>query len=178
MTNTPENVRIAVTGGISKAAFGVAAPTSGTETLGGSWTSLGYIHADGIESAIDKSTNAIYAWQNSDKVRTSITEASLTFSFKMIETSVATVEAYFGSTVDTVTGKIEVIPSATTKGQFVFDIVDGDTAIRYYLPNAEITSVEAITFANGEPVAFGVTVEAYAVEGRSADLWVNSFIAD
>lgn len=177
MTNTPENVRIAVTGGISKAAFGVAAPATGTEALSGSWTSLGYIHADGIESTIDKTANAIYAWQNSDKVRTSITEGSLTFTFKMIETSVATAEAYFGGVVDTVTGKIEIVPSATTKGQFVIDIIDGTDAVRYYLPNAEITSVEAITFANGEPISFGVTVEAYSVDGRSADLWVSSFIA-
>jgi uncharacterized protein YcsI (UPF0317 family) len=178
MTNTPENVRIGVTGGISKAAFGVAAPTSGTETLGGSWTSLGYIHADGVEAAIDKSENAIYAWQNSEQVRTSITEASLTFTFKMIETSVAVLEAYYGGTVDTLTGKIEVVPSATTKGQFVIDVLDDETAIRYYLPNAEITQVEAITFANGEPVSYGVTVKAYAVDGRSADLWVSSLIAD
>lgn len=176
MTNTPENVRIAVTGGISKAAFGVAAPTSGTSTLGGDWTSLGYISTDGVEASMDKTANAIFAWQNSDKVRTSITEASLTFTFSMIETSVATVEAYFGGTVDLATGKIEVVPSATTKGQFVIDVIDGDNAIRYYLPSAEITSVEAITYTNGEPVSYGVTLEAYSVDGRSADLWVSSFI--
>ena len=174
MTNTPENVRIAVTGGISKAAFGVAAPTSGTEVLSGSWTSLGYIHADGIEAATDKSTNAIYAWQKAEKVRTTITEASATFAFKMLETSVATIETYFGATVDTVTGKITVNPSATTKGQFVIDIVDGANAIRYYLPNAEITSVDPITYANGDAVAYGVTVEAYG----SYELWNTAFIAD
>jgi len=174
MTETPENVRIAVTGGISKAAFGVAAPASGTETLSGSWTSLGLIHSDGIEAATDKSTNAIYAWQNAQKVRTTVTEASSTFKFKMIETSVATFEAYFGSTVDTVTGKITVNPAATTKGQFVIDVIDGANSIRYYLSNAEITSVDAITFANGDAISFGVTVEAYG----TYDVWVSSFIAD
>jgi len=173
MTETPENVRIAVTGGISKAAFGVAAPASGTEALSGSWTSLGLIHTDGIEAATDKSTNAIYAWQNAQKVRTTVTEASATFTFKMIETSIATYEAYFGATVDTVTGKITVNPSATVKGQFVIDIIDEDKAIRYYLPNAEITSVEAITYANGDAVSYGVTVEAYG----TYDIWNSEFIS-
>ena len=174
MTNTTENVRIAVTGGISKAAFGVAAPASGTEALSGSWTSLGYIHADGIEAGIDKSTNAIYAWQNATKVRTSVTEASATFAFKMIEVSIATFELYFGGTVDTVTGKITVDPAATVKGQFVIDIIDGANAIRYYIPNGEVTSVDAITFANGEAVSLGVTVEAYG----TYDIWNSAFIAD
>ena len=173
MTNTPENVRIAVTGGISKAAFGVTAPTSGTDVLGGSWTSLGYIHADGIEAGIDKSTNSIFAWQNAEKVRTSVTEASATFAFKMIEVSVATFELYFGGTVDTVTGKITVNPAATTKGQFVIDVVDGASAIRYYIPNGEVTSVDAITLANGEAISLGVTVEAYG----TYDVWVSDFIA-
>jgi hypothetical protein len=174
MTNTPENVRIAVTGAISKAAFGVAAPTSGTEVLSGSWASLGLIHSDGVEAATDKSTNSIYAWQDAQKVRTTVTEASSTFKFKMLETSVATFEAYFGSTVNIVDGKITVNPAATTKGQFVIDVIDGANSIRYYLSNAEITSVDALTFANGDAVSYGVTVEAYG----TYDIWVSSFIAD
>lgn len=174
MANNASNVVVGTTGGVSFGPSTTTAPTSATSTLDAGFVSFGYITADGVEATIDKSSNAIFAWQNSDKVRTTITEASATFKFAVLETSEAVVNAYFGGTVGT-DGKIELVPSKTTKGSFVIDVVDGTKAIRYYLPLGEITSVEPVTFVNGEAVSWGITVEAYAVAGRSADIWFSEF---
>ena len=173
MATNAANVRSTVTGAIYFAPNGDNIPSTATEALHVSYSDLGYVSSDGIESTLDKSTNAVYAMQNADKVLERITEAGHTMSFTLLETTQAVVETYFGGTM--VDGKIEVVPSATTKGSFVIDIIDGDKAIRYVLPSAEVLSVEPQTFANGEPVSYGMTVTAFPVNGRTADVMFAEF---
>lgn len=173
MATNAANVRSTVTGAIYFAPNGDNIPATATEALHVSYTDMGYVSSDGIESTIDKSTNAVYAMQNADKVLERVTEAGHTMSFSLLETNQAVIEAYFGGTM--VNGKIEVVPSATTKGSFVIDIIDGDNAIRYVLPSAEVLSVEPQTFANGEPVSYGMTITAFPVDGRTADVIYAEF---
>lgn len=173
MATNASNVRSTVTGAIYLAPNGDNIPDTATEALHVSYADLGYVSSDGIESTLDRSTNAVFAMQNADKVLEKVTEAGHTMSFTLLETKVEVIEAYFGGTM--VDGKIEVVPSATTKGSFVIDIIDGDKAIRYVIPSAEVLSVEPQTFANGEPVSYGMTITAYPVDGRTADVIYAEF---
>lgn len=173
MALNADSVVVGITGKCYVAATSATAPTSSTSTLT-SFTELGYVSADGIEHTIDKSTNQIRAWQNSDLVRENVTEATETFAFSLLETSQAVLELYFGATM--VGGKIEVNPSATGgRKSFVIDVVDGAKNIRYYVPSGEILSVEPQTIANGEVVSYGVTVTAYASDGRASDVFFSEF---
>ena len=92
----------------------------------------------------------------------------------LLETSQATIEAYFGSTMTD--GKISHNPVNTGgRKSFVIDVVDGTKAIRHYVPSGEILSVEAQTIQNGEALAYGVTVTAYAASGRTNDVFFSEF---
>lgn len=168
-----DNVVVGITGAVYVAATSATAPSSATSALTG-FTDLGYLSTDGITVTPDKSANAIRAWQNADLVREVVTESTLTYQFMLLETTVAAIEAYFGSV--STNGFIELNPSNTGgKQSFVFDVVDGNKTIRHYVPMGEIMKVEAQSVKNGEPVNYGLTVTAYVVDGRAADVWYSQF---
>lgn len=173
MALNADNVVVGVSGKVYVGATSATAPTSSTSSLTG-FTDLGYVSADGVTFTTDKSTNQIRAWQNADLVRESITEATVTYSFMLLETTQEAIEAYFGASL--VDGKLELVPTSTGgRKSFVIDIVDGVKAIRHYVPSGEILSVEAQTVQNGEAVGYGMTVTAYASAGRVADVFFSEF---
>jgi hypothetical protein len=173
MALTADNVVVGVTGKVYSGATTATAPTTSVSALTG-FDELGYVSADGVSFTIDKSTNQIRAWQNADLVRELVTEATVTYSFMLLETTPEAIELYFGSAM--VNGKVELNPSNTGgKKSFVIDVVDGAKAIRHYIPSGEVMSVEAQSIVNGEAIAYGVTITAYATDGRVADVFHSEF---
>lgn len=173
MALTADNVVVGITGKVYAGPTTATAPTASTTALLG-FTELGYVSADGVTFTTDKSTNQIRAWQNADLVREVVTEGTVTYSFTLLETTEEVLEAYFGSTMTN--GKIALNPTNTGgRKSFVIDVVDGAKAIRHYVPSGEILSVEAQQIQNGEAVAYGVTVTAYASAGRVADVFFSEF---
>lgn len=173
MALTADNVVVGITGKVYVGPTTSTAPTSSTTSLTG-FTELGYVHADGVEFATDKSTNQIRAWQNADLVREVVTEGTVTYKFTLLETTQEVIEAYFGSAM--VGGKVQLNPTATGgRKSFVIDIVDGAKTIRHYVPSGEILSVESQTIQNGEAIAYGLTVTAYTSAGRTADIFHSEF---
>lgn len=175
MANNAENVVVGITGSVYVGPTTATAPTSSTATLTG-FTDLGYVSSDGVTFSTDKSTNQIRAWQNADLVREVVTEGTVTYAFMLLETTEAAIEAYFGGTMTA--GKIELNPVNTGgRKSFVIDVIDGAKAIRHYVPSGEILSVEAQQIQNGEAVGYGMTITAYASEGRVADVFYSEFEA-
>lgn len=165
MALNASNVRVGTTGAIYVGDVGATAPSSATATLTG-FTELGYISADGVTETRDRSTNQIRAFQNSDLVREVVTEATATFSLTLLETNLATIEAYYGTTVNSTDGSVEVNPAATGGPRsFVIDLVDGAQAIRTHIPSGEILTVGEQVYQNGEPVGYEITITAYASDG-------------
>lgn len=162
MATDSSNVAVAVTGVVSVAPTGTAAPTTASSALNVAFKDLGYISEDGVTETRDRSTNEIKAWQNGDTVREVITDASLSYSFTMLETKKETVELYYGSAVTDATGVLTVVPSATGgRKAFVIDAVDGSNLIRTYIPQGEVTEVGDVVFVNGEAIGYEVTIRAY-----------------
>jgi hypothetical protein len=118
------------------------------------------------------------AWQNAAVVRESVTEATLTYQFTLIETKRETVELYYGEVVDPGDGSIPIIPSRTGgRHAFVIDLIDGDDFIRAWLPTAEVTEVGEQLYANGQPVGYEVTITAYpGPRGFSAKKFYSSLV--
>jgi hypothetical protein len=173
MALNADNVVVGITGKVYVGPTTATAPTSTTATLTG-FTDLGYCSEDGVEFATERSTNQIRAWQNADLVREVVTEGTVTYAFTLLESTQEVIEAYFGGSL--VDGKIEVNPGNTGgRKSFVIDVVDGAKAIRHYVPSGEILSVEAQTIQNGEALAYGMTVTAYASAGRSVDIYFSEF---
>ncbi|HKY57661.1 MAG TPA: hypothetical protein VJL80_06460 [Aeromicrobium sp.] len=157
-------VRVGVTGAISKGAYGATAPT-GTSGAPTGHTSLGYIHEDGIEIELPGAGDStpIKAWQGGTTVRTVRTPSDdkPSWTFIMLETSIETVELYFGVTVDdgATEGSFEYTVTDRDPFSLVVDVIDGAELIRDYIPNAVVTDVQAHTIANSDAIAYGVTVE-------------------
>lgn len=158
-------VRVAVTGAIFKGPTSATAPTGTSGAPDAAFTDLGFIGEDGVEINLPGSGDStpIKAWQDGTTVRVIRTpsEDSPTWKFRMLETTKATVEEYFGVTVtQTITeGSFEYTVANRGHGAYVVDVIDGAELIRDYVPYGIVTEVEAITLANGEAIGYGVTVE-------------------
>jgi hypothetical protein len=175
MSTASANVRVAVTGEVSMGLTSATAPTGTGGTITG-FTGLGYVSEDGVKETRDRSTNDIKAWQNGDTVRTVVTDSSLKYQLTLIETKKETVELYYGATVTQAAsdGSWVIVPSATGgRRSFVIDVVDGSNLLRIYIPQGEVTEVGEVTYSNGDPIGYEVTITAYpdATTGGNAKVW-------
>jgi len=175
---TSDNVRVSVTGAVSVANTGTTAPTSASVALAAGFVDLGYVSEDGVTESRERSTNQIKAWQNAATVREVITDASLRYTFTLIETTEASLELYYGGTVDTTDGSIDINAAATGgRRSFVIDVVDGDQVIRTYIPEGEVTEVGEQVYQSGEPIGYEVTITAYDVNGVAATKFYSALDA-
>lgn len=164
MSTDAANVRVAVTGAVSKGAYGATAPTTPVGAAA-SHTDLGFVGEDGVEISLPGvgDSTPIKAWQGGVTVRTIRTpsDGKPSWKFVLLETTIETIELYFGVTVDDAAtfGSFEYTVIDRTAFSMVVDAVDGAELIRDYVPNAVVVEVEAHKLANSEAIAYGVTVE-------------------
>lgn len=157
-------VRVAVTGAVFKGPTSAAAPT-GTAGATTGYTDLGFIGEDGVEINLPDAGDStpIKAWQDGTTVRTVRTpsEDNPSWVFTMLETTLATVETYFGVTVtqDTTEGSFEYRVTNRGHNSYIIDSIDGAELSRDYVPHGIVTSVESHTLTNGEATSYAVTVE-------------------
>lgn len=157
-------VRVAVTGAVSKGLTSAAAPTGTAGAVTG-FTDLGFIGEDGVEISLPGAGDStpIKAWQDGTTVRVIRTpsEDNPTWHFIMLETSLETVETYFGVTVTQTASEGSFEYTVTDRGHdsYVVDVVDGAELIRDYIPYGVVTEVGSHTLSNGDAIGYEVTVE-------------------
>lgn len=143
---------------------GTSAPTSASATLNAAFKELGWLHEDGLVEAANADSAEIKAWDGTT-VRKVMTSSEFTFQVKLLETNEHTLELYYsGSAVATDGGtgsKVDVKAPESDRRAFVFDVLDGAHVARIYIPDGEVTERGDITYANGEPIAYDVTITAY-----------------
>ena len=164
MALTAANVRTGISGEVLVAPTTATAPATAIAATTG-YVGLGYISSDGVVPKPERSTTDITAWQNNAVVRTLTTDAKVIYSFTLIETSKATIEFAYGTTVtqSATEGTYNADPAATggTK-KFVVDVIDGANVARHTF-DGELTKMEPSGFKNGEAVAYACEVTAYTV---------------
>lgn len=164
MAVTPSNVLVAVTGAVSKGLTSATAPTGTASALTG-FTDLGGISEDGVTLSLPDNGDPtpIKIWQNGATVRTirSTSDDLPSIQFVMVETSLATIETYFGVTVtQAVTeGDFEYKVAQRDPASYIIDVVDDAELIRSYWPQGVVSSVNEIKLANTDAIAYGVTIE-------------------
>jgi hypothetical protein len=143
---------------------GTTGPTSAAATLNALFKELGWLHEDGLTEAANADSAEIKAWDGTT-VRKVMTSSEFTFQLKFLETNKHTLELYYsGSDVsgDGGTGsKIAAKGPENDRRSFVFDVLDGDHIARIYIPDGEVTERGDISYANGEAIAYEVTITAY-----------------
>lgn len=162
MSNDATNVRVAVTGAVYVAVSGSTQPTDATTALAAAYKDLGYVSEDGVTESRERSTEKLKAWQRGAVVREVVTESSISYTFRLLETKKEVVELFYGAIVDA-NGKVSIDPSATGGRQaFVIDVIDGDDFIRVSIKDGEVTAVGEQVYKNGEAIGYEVTVIGYA----------------
>lgn len=143
---------------------GTSAPTSASATLNAAFKELGWLHEDGLVEAANADSAEIKAWDGTT-VRKVMTSSEFTFQVKLLETNEETLELYYaGSTVaadDSTGSKVDVKSPDNDRRAFVFDVLDGPHVARIYIPDGEVTERGDITYANGEAIAYDITITAY-----------------
>lgn len=171
-------------GGIYLAPIGTTAPTSGSAALGVAYKSAGYIGEDGVTEGGDRSTTKIKAW-GGDVVKVVQDEHTLTYTFRFIEAMNGDVlKAVYGADNVTTTAatsssgtihQVKVTGDVLPHLAIVFEIKDGDNRIRISAPDAQITEVGEITYADSDVIGYEVTVECFAdANGVKATKWLDN----
>lgn len=159
-----DQVRVAITGEVSVAPLGTAAPTSSVSSLNAAFIGLGYVGEDGVTKTPNDASEGIRAWQNSALVRTVFTEKDWTLQFLLIESKGAVAELYYKGDIAVVSaGEWSLVPDTVTDGRqsFVLDVIDGSIHERIYVPTGEVTERGEVVYANGEPIGRNVTITCY-----------------
>ncbi|GAA5143325.1 hypothetical protein GCM10023340_08520 [Nocardioides marinquilinus] len=181
MATDASKVRVAVTGAIMKGATSATAPT-GTAGSTTGFTDLGFVGEDGVEIELPDAgdATAIKAWQNGTTVRVIRTpsEDRPTWTFILLESSIAVAETYFGVTVTpgASEGSFEYQVKTRDPSSYIVDVIDGPELIRDYIPRGVVASVAAHTLATGEVIGYGVTIEGERdpVKGYNFKRWATS----
>ena len=153
-----------VGGAIWSAPLGTALPKDAKTKLDVAFKSLGYVSDDGITNEITTDTEEIKAW-GGDTVLTAQTGTSDTFKYKLIESlNIEVLKEVYGAS--NVTGtlatgiKISVNSKEKIEHVIVIETVVRDKFKRIVLPIAKIKEMAEITYVDGEPVGYEITVQA------------------
>lgn len=175
------NVRVGVTGAVLLGPQSLSsAITTAVGPLPTELAELGYVDEGGVTEDPNKSTKDVKAWQKGATVRTIISEGKLTYKFRLIETNKAVIEAFYGATVTQTAeeGSWTINPTATLgRRNWVFEVVDGASLRRIWVPSGEITDTSAVKYASSEEYGYEVTLSAYAsplIDDGNARVWDTS----
>ena len=158
------------TGAVNWAPLGTTAPTDARTALGSAWTSGGYVSSDGVSLSIDQSTKSIDDWSLAH-VRTLLDEFTGTVTFTFIQTDYDTLCMIFGASNVTQTAAtttspalihVAIGPELPSAKAFAFNMKDGESRVRLFLPNAQVTLDGELTFKADEAISWSVSLDAGA----------------
>jgi hypothetical protein len=163
------------TGGVYAGATSATLPSNAVNAVHSSLTALGYVSEDGLTQTRNGEQSPIRAW-GGDKVRHLKTTDDLSYTWTFIETSRDVLAEVFGSDniafSDAFGGrKLTITASALSNRAFVFDMLDGDTAIRVVVPNGLLDGNVEVTFTDGEAISFPVTLNAFPDSSGNKAYW-------
>lgn len=155
----------AIGGAVYVAPVGTSMPTNASSTLGAAFTGLGYISDDGLTNEHSPESDVVKAW-GGDVVLTVNEGTEDKFTFKLIEIlDVNVLKFVFGDS--NVTGTLatgitlKVNGSIPETKSLVVDMVLRDKALkRIVIPNAQISEVAEVEYADSDAVGYEVTVIA------------------
>ena len=168
MSNTVSNVTTGKpkkTGAIFRAPLGTKLPTDASTALDAAFVAMGYAGHDGVTNGNAPDTDKVKAW-GGDTVLVINNGKEDTFKFNMIEAlNPDVLKAVYNS--DNVSGTLA--EGLTVKannddgehGAWVIDmILRGNVAKRIVIPDAVITDMDDISYTDGDPTGYNITLTA------------------
>lgn len=157
---------------------GAAAPTTATADPAAAFLDAGWITEDGLTAKVSESSKDINAFGTFSPVRTIVTESKQTFDISFLESNPVSLAVYHRKglgDLDVVeaTGALDFTtgPSSSEQYAAIFDMVDGDNALRAYCPNVQVTDRGDMQVKAGEAVIYPVTLTAYPDNSGASVYW-------
>lgn len=162
-------VAVGANGGGWVSATGTAQPASLLTTPVTPWSPLGAISDDGLQLGFDEDSEQFTPWGLTTPFRTVITRSVRTFQLTLWETlrpAVVSVmyrvpEGSLTADEDGAYSFTETSAPTPDRRSFLFDVYDGDTIQRFYIPEGEVTDRGDVTFKQDEMSGYEITVSTY-----------------
>ena len=145
-----------------------ALPTDPTATLDAAWTHVGDVSDAGITLELSKSTTNLRNWANAVK-RVIMTEHSETIQAPIMDTTEESLKTVVGA--DNVSVSNNVITVNLSAGNlppeeaFLWVMKDGDDMMMIGCSRGQVSSVDNVTFAPGDPIRWTPTITAMGEDG-------------
>jgi hypothetical protein len=147
-----------------------AVPTAYDSTPDGLFYPLGAISEDALSYGFDEDSQDFLAWGQLTPFRSQITKSLRTFQITLWETNRAICKsAMFRLPLATVdhdgSGDFSFEETATPtpdRRAWIFDVIDGPTIERFYVPKGEVTDRDDVSFKSDEIAGYNLTITAYA----------------
>lgn len=169
MGNTATNVSTGKpnpAGGVWVAPIGTTLPTDADSQLASAFKCLGYVSDAGVENSNELEVADVKAWGGNIVYR-SLTEMTDTFKFSLIESiNEDVLKAVYGDSNVSVAADgeitVNVVAEDPTELVWVIEVrLRGDKALRIVIPDGAVTARDPISYTDGDPIAYGITVSAY-----------------
>lgn len=146
------------------------APVAFDSPLDPAFQPLGAISEEGLGYGFDEDSQSFIAWGQLTPYRTQITRSLRTFTVQLWETNRAICKSvmYRVPVADVTpdgTGNFsfeETAAPTPDRRAWVFDVIDGLTLERFFVPVGEVTDRDDVSFRPDEMAAYSLTVTAYA----------------
>lgn len=167
LVGTPDQSK--TTGAIMSAPVGTPLPTNIGDEIDPAFQGSGYVSSDGLTLTPDISTSDINDWSG-NLVRRVLESFAGTIAWSYIQTGIPELQAAFGA--DNVTST----PADTSHGErirvsvgarlpehkaWIFKMKDEDRAMMVVAPDAQVTSMDDITFTATDPISWPITLSCY-----------------
>ncbi len=149
---------------------GLAVPTGYDSVLPGSFHPLGAISEDGLTYGFDEDKQDFFAWGQLSAFRSQVTKSLRTFQITLWEPNRAISKSVmFRKALADVTPDgdgeyafAETAAPTPDRRAWVFDVLDGSTMERFYVPSGEVSDRDDVSYKNDDMSGYNITVTAYA----------------
>ncbi|MEH0147460.1 Ig domain-containing protein [Corynebacterium sp. Q4381] len=169
--------RVGMTGAIRRAALGTPVVPLGIKFDTETHTNKGYTSPDGLEISFDEEKQEYIPWQEVSAIRTDITKSVKSIKYTLWETNLKNIADHLGVREDdivfdnngTASFYEDALPVFPYEQQ-VFDVVDGDTAMRLTAFNAQLTGRGAMVFKKDQIFGLEQTITTFPAGAEYEDV--------